>query len=174
MAIIYKLYNDKDCYVGSTIQTLGQRLTTHKSKNNHTISKKIIESKIFKMEIIEEVNLDSRFIREQFWIDTISTLKQQNVFRENKEEYRKKYIKEYQEQNKERISQQHKEYHEQNREKQLKQMKEISKKWYDENKEKLNKKCICECGLTYTYHHKTRHIKSKKHLKLLRTEEEEL
>ena len=38
---------------------------------------------------------------------------------------------------------------------------------YKENKEKINKKFNCTCGGKYTYVNKTKHFKTKKHLKYL-------
>jgi hypothetical protein len=45
--------------------------------------------------------------------------------------------------------------------------KEISKKYYEEIKEKKNKKYNCECGGKYTECHKARHLRTKKHQKFL-------
>ena len=49
--------------------------------------------------------------------------------------------------------------------------KEYQKNWWEENadrlKEKQKKKYSCECGGKYTYIHRNRHFKSKKHQKYL-------
>jgi len=37
----------------------------------------------------------------------------------------------------------------------------------EDNKHKINEKRICECGLNYTYNHKARHERTKKHLDLI-------
>jgi len=54
-------------------------------------------------------------------------------------------------------------YYEKNKE----QIKEYIREYREKNKEKIqehkNKVCICECGKTYTHHHKLRHEKSKFH-----------
>jgi len=39
----------------------------------------------------------------------------------------------------------------------------------NENYEKLHETFICGCGSTYTYNHRARHFKTKKHLKFLQT-----
>ncbi len=52
-----------------------------------------------------------------------------------------------------------KEYYEANKE----QIKENNKINYEENKEFYNKKTDCECGGTYNYTNKTRHIKTARH-----------
>lgn len=73
-------------------------------------------------------------------------------------------------------------YHEQNK----LQLQEYRKNRYDENKETYLLKCknyyennkekillkrkkeeICECGIKYTYGHKNRHMKTKKHLSFI-------
>ena len=54
--------------------------------------------------------------------------------------------------------------------------KEWSKEWWKNNKEKINKKneelytekINCKCGGIYTYKHKARHFKTKKHLKYMK------
>ena len=42
---------------------------------------------------------------------------------------------------------------------------ETIKKRYEENKEFKNKKTDCECGGSYNYTNKTRHIKTARHQK---------
>jgi hypothetical protein len=37
----------------------------------------------------------------------------------------------------------------------------------EDNKHKINEKRICECGLNYTYNHKARHERTKKHTDLI-------
>ena len=37
----------------------------------------------------------------------------------------------------------------------------------EDNKHKRNEKRICECGMNYTYNHKARHERTKKHLDLI-------
>ena len=43
-------------------------------------------------------------------------------------------------------------------------IKERNKQYYEDNKQTINAVCSCECGNTYTKSHKSRHVKSKKHL----------
>ena len=46
-----------------------------------------------------------------------------------------------------------------------------SAEYYQKNKDTISKKAseifICECGVNYTYRHKERHIKTKKHITLM-------
>ena len=148
MATIYKLYNEQDCYVGSTIQKLYKRLATHKNKKDCK-SRVILEKGEYKMEMLEEVSLEDRLPREQYWIDELSTLKQSKAYTENPVEHRREYMAEYRGVNRERIC-------------------EIKKKYREANKERLKEKasvdCECECGTKYMLRSKARHLRSKKHL----------
>ena len=54
LVYIYKLYNENDCYIGSTKHPLHKRLSQHKSKHNRCCSKLIIEQGDYKMEQIDE------------------------------------------------------------------------------------------------------------------------
>ena len=48
--------------------------------------------------------------------------------------------------------------------------KEYNKQYIIENKDKFSEKFNCDCGVKYTHSHKSRHLKSKKHLKYMDTE----
>lgn len=74
------------------------------------------------------------------------------------------YQKQYREVNKEKLAEQKKIYREANKETaRLKQ-----KEWKEANKEKLQNKrahiIVCECGHSYTFGNKNRHLQSKLHL----------
>jgi hypothetical protein len=73
MPLIYKLYDELDCYVGSTTSTLKERLRLHISRRNCK-SVVILDRNKFIMELIEEVETKDRFKREQYYIDSLSTL----------------------------------------------------------------------------------------------------
>lgn len=82
---------------------------------------------------------------------------------------KKEYDKEYRNDNKERISLKKKEYNELNKEKiRLKE-----KQYREDNKEMIrarqNKKIICDCGCSYTYSNKNKHLKSMQHITYLKT-----
>ena len=84
-------------------------------------------------------------------------------YQNNKEhilEYHKEYNKQYYQNNKEHIL----EHYQNNKERILERIKEH----YQNNKEKINEKrgevIICDCGFTYTYSHKARHMKSRRHI----------
>ena len=69
----------------------------------------------------------------------------------------------YQTNNKDEINERAREKYKQNREEHIRRVKQ----WQTENKDKLTGKQICECGSEYTYDHKSRHKKTKKHQKWL-------
>ena len=39
--------------------------------------------------------------------------------------------------------------------------------YYQNNKDKINEKCLCECGKHFTHNHKSRHQRSKRHINFL-------
>ena len=90
--IIYKLYNDIDCYIGSTKHSLHKRLSQHKSPHNRCCSKLIIEQGDYKMEQIDEVDSNERFQKEQEYIDALSTLNQHTCYSQFRDNYKRQYF----------------------------------------------------------------------------------
>jgi len=87
----------------------------------------------------------------------------QKIVDKEKEE-RRKIFKKYYENNKEKIKEQQKKYKENNKEK----IKEYQKKYIEKNKEKLSQKIYCDvCDCWIRRDSKSRHLKSKKHLRNL-------
>ena len=76
VTLIYRIYDEIDCYVGSTLQSLKDRMSCHKKKNNNCCSKIIIKRGNYESEILEETDENNRGLRENYWMDKISTLKQ--------------------------------------------------------------------------------------------------
>ena len=124
-----------DCYVGSTRCDLNTRMLSHKCPSNPCKSKIILKRNDYKFEIIEEVNEDNRYDRELFYINQLSTLKQQKSplkledRRQNKLDMDKKYWLEH----------------------------------LDEDRKRGISNIVCECGMTYSSKHKARHMRTKKH-----------
>jgi hypothetical protein len=91
MAKIYKLsslINDK-VYIGSTCNPLNVRMAQHilahwayKSGNNSRCisSFDIIDTEEYKIELLEECNIEERFIREQYYIDTIKCINKNSAY----------------------------------------------------------------------------------------------
>ena len=143
-------------YIGSTSQTLCQRLQDHKKNYKRYLNEKFPFISSFK--IIENNNYDIILVenfprekkeelhsRERYWIENtecvnmvISTRTHREWYQDNKEKL-KKHMKKYRENNKEKI----KEYYENNKEK-IKEYyennKEKKKEYYENNKEKINEK----------------------------------
>jgi len=89
--LIYKLYNENDCYVGSTKISLNTRLSQHESRHNRCCSKSIIDSGNYKIEKVDEVDSEERFKREQEFINELSTLNQHKCYSEFRDNYHRQY-----------------------------------------------------------------------------------
>ena len=181
--IVCKDENINDCYVGKT-KDLKRRWYSHKSryykeKNNLKLYQFIRENggwNNFNMIEIEKNEYDDKdsAIREKYWVKELNaTLNCQIPSRTQKE-----ILKEYYENNKEKLKEIHKEWYENNKERKKdyyennkEKLKEIHKEYYHNNKEKIkeiNKEIIiCECGCEITKKSLTRHKKTKKHIDLM-------
>ena len=167
---IYKLVSKFTdvIYVGSSIETLTNRLYNH--KHITTCSSREL-FKLGKVDIVLleqypcESELDLR-IREQFYMDKFR--EEGYTLVNNRRAYTspeqlKEHYKEYREQNKDKIKEHHKKYRENNKDK----IKEHYKEYREQNKNKINEKFTCECGGRYTNSNKSRHIQTKKHISYL-------
>jgi len=182
--VIYKIQHiDKDdlLYVGSTTDFI-------RRKAEHKRSCKTKKTKLYQM--IRDNGGWTEFnmvIIKNFCCDNAQEAKSEEdkIIRQMKatmnmirayttNEEKKEYIKQYQEQNKEKIKQNYKEYYEENKE----QKKEKSKQYREQNKEKIKeqkkeyyernkKKIICVCGCPILEHNLTAHRKTMKHRKIL-------
>ena len=160
-------------YVGSTTQSLSQRLTDHKrTAKNNSIKNKYYNFYFY--QVMREKRLDTFYIElhEEHPCDNKEQLTKQEgkVIREIgtlNSRIEGRTFKEYYQDNKEHRAQTHKEWYDNNREKVLQKVKD----YVDQNKEKLNlyrkSSVICECGQSISYTHKSRHEKTKKHLELM-------
>ena len=135
---IYKLTDNTNnqVYIGSTVQTLKQRLQGHKSGAKTSkegcgcASKSIIDNGDYKMELLEEFSCENKrelLIKEQSYIDKYDCINKVNSHTDPKERYLL------------------------NRDKIL-----IKKREYD--KKYIN----CECGGGYCMSHRARHLNSQK------------
>jgi len=86
--ILSSLVNDK-VYIGSTCNPLNVRMAQHilshyafKSGNNSTrvSSYDIIDTEEYKIELLEECSIEERFIKEQYYIDTIKCVNKNKCF----------------------------------------------------------------------------------------------
>jgi hypothetical protein len=141
-------------YIGSTYQSKEKRLICHLSPSNKASSKQIIRRGNFNFKTLETLdnptkeellNLEKKYILELVCINkqnplsSIEEKKKQNIISATK-------------------------FYNENKNDVLKRRKE----WYEQNKIKVGEsrkvKHQCECGMTYTYHNKSRHLKSNYHI----------
>jgi hypothetical protein len=134
---VYKIYDNtnNNVYYGSTKQKISARLAGHRRNYKHflngkypfTTSFKILENGDYAISLIETVEYN----------DKIELTARERHYIENNECINKnvpnRTIKEYYQDNKDKITEQHKEYNQQNKDK----IKEYKKKYQEINKDKL-------------------------------------
>ena len=157
--IVCKDLNVKDLYVGHTTNFV-KRKNSHKTRctnpNDKSHNFQVYEFirnnggwNNWDMVEIEKKQLnDANEARkhERFWYETLHATLNEQIPSQTRKEYSDKYYDLHKEK--------HKDYYIENKDKIL---------------EKHKQKIECECGLTYTFGHKSRHIKCKRHLELLNT-----
>ena len=161
---IYKITNDfnDEVYVGSTCDTLVKRFSAHKGKRNskdvahrplYTLMREIGVDR-FRIQLLEEYPCEDKYQlrqREGYYIRQIGTINQLEAGRTHKEYY---------EENKEICKERCK----------IQEQKESMKETRKQYRETVCKKpFICECGCEITRHSLSRHLRIKKHLKLMET-----
>ena len=142
---IYKLINDELCltYYGSTIQPLHKRLHAHKTALRKCSSEILFTEGKCKIYLVEEYPCDNKRQleqRERYYIENNNCVNKNIPCRT---------IKEYTEENKDKLKDKFKEYYEKNKDKIL-----------EKQKEKIN----CQCGSIIRRSDMARHKKTKKHI----------
>jgi hypothetical protein len=150
---IYKIISNEsgDVYIGSTTQTLAQRLAKHKNnykrylagKGNKCTSYDIVKDEC-EIVLIEKYPCDDKeelHKRERYWIENITCVNKYVPYRSKNEA-----VKAYYERNRDARLQYHEAYRK-------------------ANKSKRSKVSKCSCGGQYTYANKSQHLKSKTHAK---------
>jgi hypothetical protein len=159
---IYKLISPSKnlVYYGSTIQTLSQRLATHRRNNNKCMSKLVLECEDYKIELVEEYpcnNKQQLEKKEGEYIKNNECVNKCVAGRGNKEYYidnadkLKEQGKQYYNDNVDKVKEKHKEYYndnvvkisertKKNRENNPEKFKERSKKYYNNNVDKVKEK----------------------------------
>ena len=167
---VYKIIHSQSdiCYVGSTFNELRKRFNQHKQTKNTSIITKYLEkygSDNFKIILIKEYEVIDRThleAYEQLWINKLKSINSNNTMH-----FKTLYSKDYYNNNKELWAIRK----EKNKEHIQEYLKKYSTTWRAENKEKIinynQQLYTCECGITLTKVKKSRHFKSKKHLKFL-------
>lgn len=177
--IMYKIVcndlNIKNCYVGHTTNWI-KRKSLHKRVSNNENLKgydskfyqfirenggwgnwKMIEIKKYPCNGKREAEAEERRLFELL-NSNLNTIRPFITEIEKKELYNKAGKKYYQK-NKVEILDKQKIYYNDNKE----QILDKNKIYIEKNKEKRREKFNCECGGKYTYTHKSRHIKTKRH-----------
>ena len=196
-------------YYGSTIQTLkerwGKHMDSYKHKGDISIYKyfdlfNVEDFYIHFVDLVKFENKDDLLEREQWFIDNFGCVNDRNAWGCNlkrKKENKKKYMKQYRNENKDRIREKDKEHYEKNKDKIRERQKkyrdenkdrlnensrkyrvenkdrldEYIKEYYEKNKEKISKKrkekIKCECGVYIVRSVIAKHRRTKKHLNLL-------
>ena len=170
-AKIYKITDNtnNNKYIGSTCKTLKNRLAVHKSHYkyflkglcNNVKSFDIIKNENYKIELLENCDIKTKkelLERERFYIENNNCLNK-NI-PGNLGKGCQQYQKDYRKSNKDNI----KKYYNDNKDK----LNNFHKEYKLNNKDKLQQKFICQCGGNYTYANKSIHIKSNKHQNYLK------
>jgi len=145
-AKIYKIYSyeNDDVYYGSTVETLSQRMTKHRSnfkqykngniKTSYVTSFKILDFESSKIELVENYSCNSKeelLQREGYYIRNNNCVNK--LIAGRTEKMKKEYIKEWRVENKNHIKEQVKEYFDKNKP----YFKEKQKEYYELNKQQI-------------------------------------
>mgnify|MGYP003639847321 FL=1 len=168
---IYKLIDlDSDkVYIGSTTQTLHDRLNKHKNPSNNCMSNTFKDPYI---QLIKSYPCNSKRAldkEEQKYIDMYDCVNKQKSFqtKEEKKEQINKYQKQYYIEHDEELKKYQKQYHTDRKDVIYEKIKKYQIVNKDKIKQRQNQVCSCECGKTYTRTNKIQHMKSKKHINYL-------
>ena len=174
-------------YYGSTVNPISKRIGQHRNKfktgNAECSSRQVLVGGDYDYSLVEEFSCENKeqlHKRERFYIENNDCVNKQipgRTLREYNEQNKDKistYKKEYREQNKDKISEFQKEYREQNKDKNSEFQKEYREQnkdkisaYREQNKDKLSVKAktkvTCECGSVVNKSSLARHKKTKKH-----------
>lgn len=175
-------YQTEEVYIGSTCQTLSQRMAKHRGyyrEANSTIkSTKILQYEDAYIELIEyypcKTKEELRRREGEIQREHVNRVNR-NIAGNTKQEFNKEYYeknkkeldiksKKYNEEHKEEIDEYHKKYREDNREILRIKQAQFREEHKEELKERDKKKYEC-CGKVLNWRHKARHEKSAYHIK---------
>ena len=186
---IYKIYSYQtdDVYYGSTTQILCKRMATHRAEEKRgkgaSSSKEILKFDDAMIELVESFPCDGKeelHKREGWYIKNNDCVNKRIAGRTGKEyrEDNKVAIKQWREDNKDKIAEHNKQWREDNKDKIAERCKqryqddkvkftERNKQWRENNKVKIAErkkiKTVCVCGSECRADDKARHQRSKKH-----------
>jgi hypothetical protein len=171
---IYKIIADETniIYIGSTVQKLYQRFSTHKRQWDDCKSKEMFNYKNPRIELIEQFPCNNRLellMREQYYIELYKDICINKIRAYSNDEQKKNHDKQYQENHRDQSNERAKLYYEHNKEHVLSNVKKYREANKDKIKERLRQQIICECGTTINRACYSSHVKTKKHIDLLAT-----
>ena len=112
---------------------------------------------------------------EEYYDHKKEQIKEKNrVYYHNNIEERKAKQKEYRDEHKEELKEKKQKHRDDNLEEYKRRGQEKYQKNRDKILERVGQVCVCQCGSSYTYGHKVRHEKSKKHQKYVEQQEQEM
>jgi len=170
---IYMITTNKiyEVYIGSTIQTLEERLSSHKSdykrwlkgEKKYCTSFEILQYDDCEILLVEDYPCESKKelrLKEGEYICEMDCVNKVIPSRSRKE-----YFKEYYQKNKEILSQNMKEYmKEYSQKSEVKEkLKAYNKEYYQNNKQKFT----CICSGIYSKKNKAKHYKTRKHIQYI-------
>ena len=171
---IYKIVDNAytKMYIGSTTQSLSKRFSKH--KGDYKIWKNGKTNYVSSYCIFDEFGIENCKIEliENYICNSKNELERKEGEHIKNNDCVNKVIagrtkKEYYNDNKNKILEKAKEYYNDNK----KEISENKKEYYEANKQQiLNIKkirVVCECGKEYTTGNKSKHIKTKKHIKYI-------
>jgi hypothetical protein len=151
---IYKIHSPScdGVYVGSTSQTLNQRLSNHKKSLTHYENNNDSDKYMTSFEIVKHGDVEITLLHSQLFDDLPTMHRLEGEYIQSVENCINKKIS----------GRTPKEYYQCNRE----QIREYGRQYQHEHKNHLNMKHTCEiCGGKYATKHKTTHSRTKKHIK---------
>jgi len=188
---IWSLDTDK-IYIGSTCDTLSNRLCKHKSDyKSWKNGKRLFYSSfnLFEMVGIENCKIElehnfacdsktklnreegriQRLYKDMIVNRAIAGRTMTEYHQEHKQEI-KEYQKEYEQEHKQEIKERKKEYEQEHKQEIKERKKEYHQEHKQELKEKRNVKHNCECGSIYSYGDKSKHFRTTKHLNYINSQ----
>ena len=182
-------YQTEDVYIGSTCQPLFKRLYDHRNNYKRYLNNKyhyVTSFEIIKLDdnYIELIELfpcnckdelfkrEGEIIREMDCVNKTIAGRSMKEYYENNKDKIKEYVKEYRENNKDKINEYNKDYRENNKDKineyrknNKDKMKEYQLNYYENNKNKINQKIKCDiCNIEIYKRGLKKHENSIKHL----------
>lgn len=166
---IYKIWDNSytKCYIGSTVEELSSRMSHHRKDYR----KWLLEQKTYvsSFALFDEFGVENCKIEllENYPCSSKAELHAREGHQQRLNECINKRLagrsqKKYREDNREIIKEKQKERYQNNREKIIQRVSEYMKN-NEEQKQKRKEQYNCECGGSYTYTHRTRHLKTNQH-----------